>query len=97
MGSLGLIVGYFIVISSDLLALALFLDFIFHLLPNSKLNYLRRIIFLSIRPLLSAGFDILQIKWKSFDSRGLILLILLLFMAHLGFSWILLICYTLRG
>jgi len=89
--------AYLLVIGCYLLAFLLVLEWLFHELPGSGLNFARRALFRISLPWLKWCEQFFSLKVGSFNSRGLFMALLFLVISRYGLPWLILFSYSLRG
>ncbi len=78
-------------------ALVLMMDWLFHSLPGSFLNPVRKLFFYLTLPLLKPCRSWFSFQWNGFDSRGLGLAFILWMLGRFGIPWLCLWGFALRG
>ena len=86
-----------LVLFCNLAAYLLICEWLLHVLPGAGLNFARRALFKASFPLLKLSDGFLTLKWRSFNSRGLLMAVLLLLISRYGVPWLVLFSYSLRG
>ena len=89
--------AYLLALFCDLGALLLVLEWLAHVAPGGWLNPIRKGLFEASFPLLKWSDRYLSIRWDTFNSRGLLLAVLLIVISRCAVPWLVYFSYTLRG
>jgi hypothetical protein len=81
----------------DLTALVLVLECLSFNLSGSQWNGIRRGFFTLTYPLLSWSEKGFSIRLGNFNSRGLLMALLIFMVGYLGLPWLVILSYSLRG
>jgi hypothetical protein len=89
--------SYLLALCFNLAAYLLILEWFIHALPGAGLNFARRALFKASFPLLKLSDRFFDLKWGFFNSRGLLLAVLLLLVSRYGVPWLVFFGFSMRG